>query len=265
MVDKRIYAILKSLNFTDYEAKAYLCLSSYLKLSAEELSIKADIPVTRTYGVLESLTEKGFVKTNLGRPKGFEITPPELAVKSFLEYEKNSAEKTLRKIKEAGDELFQELEPKYWEKRYKINPEELLRPLQDLKSAEDETIRLVQEAEKTIYILSAVFGWMTKAKDEILKALNRGVACKLLLLSPESDLKNIWNEFKSANFEIKQGNDFWYPMRETIIDKRKVVFIIWASTDKDTFWHPITYKPHLSSHPAIVKAFSDVFERMWTD
>jgi len=265
MVDKRIYALLKSLDFTEYEAKAYLCLSSHLRLSAEELSTKAAIPLTRTYGVLESLAEKGFVRTNLGRPRSYEVTPPELAVKSFLEYQRDESEGRLKKLKEAGEELLEELEPKYWEKRYKISPEELLQPLPDLKSAEEETVKLIHEAESSVYILSAVFGWAAKAKDEILKALDRGVRCRLLLMSPEADVKTVGSELKSPNFEVRRGSDFWYPMRETVADRRRVVFVIWASTDKETFWHPITYKPHLSSHPGIVRAFSDVFERMWID
>ncbi|WP_455367649.1 TrmB family transcriptional regulator [[Eubacterium] cellulosolvens] len=265
MADKRAHTILKSFNFTDYEARAYLTLATHTKLTAGELSRKTIIPLTRVYSVLESLTQKGFVKTTIGRPKTYEASPPETGISSFIEYQKSNLEKDLHKMKEVGEELLQELEPRYWEKRYKINPEELLQPLPDLKSAENETINLIAEAEKNIYILSAVFGWSLRIKDEIHRALDRGVSFCLLLISPEVDKNEIKRSFSSPIFEVRTGTDFWYPMRETIVDKRKVVFIIWASTDKETFWNPIIHRPHLSSHPAIVRAFSDVFERMWEE
>ncbi|MFX0121926.1 MAG: TrmB family transcriptional regulator [Candidatus Hodarchaeota archaeon] len=263
MEDKNAHNLLKSFNFTDYEARAYLNLTSSIKLTAEELSIKTAIPLTRIYSTLKSLTQKGFVKTNMGRPKTYEASPPETAIPSYVEYQKANLKKGLYKMKENGEELLHELEPRYWESRYKISPEELLRPLTDLKSAENETINLIAESEKNVYILSAVFGWSSRIKDEIRRALERGVSFSLLLISPEADKKGIKNSFSSLRFKVKVGTDFWYPMRETIVDKRKAVFVIWASTDKETFWNPIIHKPHLTSHPAIVKAFSDIFEHMW--
>ncbi len=263
MTDKRAHALLKSFNFTDYEARAYLTLTSSIKPTAGELSRKTAIPLTRIYSTLESLTQKGFVKTNMGRPKTYEASPPETAISSYVEYQKANLKKGLFKMREIGEELLQELEPRYWERRYKISPEELLRPLTDLKSAENETISLIAEAVKSVYILSAVFGWSSRVKDEISRALERGVSFNLLLISPDADKKEIKNSFSSLRFKVRTGTDFWYPMRETIVDKRKAVFVIWASTDKETFWNPIIHKPHLTSHPAIVKAFSDVFERMW--
>ncbi|MEM4246256.1 MAG: helix-turn-helix domain-containing protein [Candidatus Bathyarchaeia archaeon] len=263
MADKRAQAILKSLGLTEYEARAYLALVAHRHLTAGELSAGAAIPLTRVYGVLDSLSEKGFVKMSPGRPRTYEATPPESALSSFLQHLRASAERDFRRLKEVGDELLQELEPRYWEKRYKVSPEELLRALPSLAAAEEETSRAIAEAERRVDILSAVFGWGVRVGGEVAQALARGVAFRLLLLSPEADHRAMVDRFPSSRFEVRAGSEFWYPLRGTIVDKRKVVFVIWASTDKETFWNPIVHRPHLSSHPGVVRAFSALFEEMW--
>lgn len=261
---KRSYDLLRRMGFTDYEASAYTVLASKTRMTARAISRKTNIPITKAYGVLDSLSERGLIKAYPGRPRLYEANPPDQAVKSFYDYKKTEYKNGLERIKTIGEELSHEIENSYWEK-FKIKPEEVMKELPNLDLAEIETTKMIDESQDNIYILTAVFDWIHKVRTQIEGAAHRGVEFKVLLLSPDAKPRNLSKEIKADNFHVKLGSAQWYPMRCTISDQKKALFILWASINKETFWNPILFKPYLTYHPGIVKALSDTFERMWNE
>ncbi|MEM3072955.1 MAG: helix-turn-helix domain-containing protein [Candidatus Bathyarchaeia archaeon] len=263
-MDKRSYLLLRRMGLTDYEASAYLALTAKPRLTAKAVSLKTKVPITRLYGSLDSLSEKGFVKAYPGRPRLYEAVPPDKAVQLFMEYKRREFEEDLSKVKAVGEELSREIENDYW-RSLKVKPEEVMKALPSLRHAEVETAKLIEGSEDCVYVLTAVFGWLRKVRNHVEEAVNRGVEFKALMLSPEANPEDLRREVPAENFYVRSALSAWYPMRCTIVDRRKAVLILWTSTNKETFWNPIAFKPYLTFHPGVVGAVSDMFEKMWNE
>lgn len=263
-MDKRSYLLLRRIGLTDYEASAYLALMIKTRMTAKAVSRKAKVPITRLYGSLDSLSEKGFIKAYPGRPRFYEAIPPDKAIQLYMDYKRKEFEKNLSKIKAVGEELSREVENNYW-KELRVKPEEIMKPLPSLRAAEAETAKLIEGSEDSVYVLTAVFGWLHKVRSYVEEAVNRGVEFKALMLSPEANPKNVRRNVPAENFYVRSALSAWYPIRCTIADRRKAVLILWASTNKETFWNPIMFKPYLTFHPGVVGAISDMFEKMWNE
>ncbi len=67
---------LKKIGLTTYEATAYITLSSIISATAVEISKNSQIPRSKIYDVLKSLSKKGFVEIENGRPLKYNINPP---------------------------------------------------------------------------------------------------------------------------------------------------------------------------------------------
>ena len=95
---------LKAFNLSDYEAKAYIALSSLGTASVTEVSQICDVPRSNLYSVLESLNERGFVDVQRGRPVLFKAVSPEKALedaeKELSDRTKKARESVVRKLKD---------------------------------------------------------------------------------------------------------------------------------------------------------------------
>lgn len=253
---------LKTLGLTEYEASAYLALTSNIKMTADEIYKATSIPLPRVYNVLESLERKGFVKIYPSRPRAFEAKPPNEALKSYTSFLYREFKDSMKRISEIEGELLQHLEPLFWERKMKTKGIELLKPLLSLEEAEKETLKLIDYSRRSLYILSAVFSWLPKVADALERAVDRGVEVKILLSASKHDTDlNI--RMKEIGCKVRSSKIPWYPLRETIMDREEVVFVIWSSMEKETYWRPIDFKAHISSHPAIVNVFAENFESLW--
>ena len=66
---RQLMESLRRAGLTIYESEAYLALVTQRELTAEEIAKKTSIPITRVYGTLEELVQKGFARTVLSRPR----------------------------------------------------------------------------------------------------------------------------------------------------------------------------------------------------
>ncbi len=75
---------LRRVGLTAYESEAYLALLSKRELTAEDVARQTSIPITRVYGTLEQLMQKGFARIIQSRPKRFHAVPPVEAKREYL-------------------------------------------------------------------------------------------------------------------------------------------------------------------------------------
>ncbi|MFP4170086.1 MAG: TrmB family transcriptional regulator [Methanomassiliicoccales archaeon] len=73
---ERIASRLRRIGLSDYESRAYLALVAMEHGSAEEVGETASIPRTSAYKVLQSLDEKGYVRSKGGRPTVYQPVEP---------------------------------------------------------------------------------------------------------------------------------------------------------------------------------------------
>jgi sugar-specific transcriptional regulator TrmB len=92
-----------------YESRAYLALLVQRTLNAKGLGNSARIPHSRTYDVLESLTEKGFTISKPTSPTTYVPVPPGRILTSCYNSERKKIQMPATKVQEEAAEKLEEL------------------------------------------------------------------------------------------------------------------------------------------------------------
>ena len=62
---------------------------------------------------------------------------------------------------------------------------------------------------------------------------------------------------------VRQPSDLKFPVRGTLADSSKVVFLIWASPERERGHPRYVYRPSYSANEGIVEIFQQSFEYRW--
>jgi sugar-specific transcriptional regulator TrmB len=254
---------LRRAGFTAYESEAYLALLSKRELTAEEISRIASIPITRVYGTLEQLMQKGFARIAQGRPKKFHAIPPEQAKREYLKDLRQNFENDLVTVDETLRNLQSLVEPVYVESHLQVKAEELLEPLEDLRAMEKRTSSYLQEASEDVLVSTALFSWLPKVKDQLRNAARRGAKVRILMQISESPLRKQLDDLISSGVQIRETPDPWHPVRGTMVDNRALIFVIWAAEEVKRHWNPIVYTPNHTKNPGLIRLFRESFLYRW--
>jgi sugar-specific transcriptional regulator TrmB len=248
-----------------YESEAYFALLSERELTAEDIAKMTSIPITRVYGTLEQLIQKGFARVVQSRPKRFHAISPEQAKREYLTHLRRTFETNLLSIEEVMGHLQKDVEPLYVESHLQVKPEELLEPLEDLRSMERRTVEYVQNARKEVLISTALFSWLPKIKPHLKNALARGVKIRILMQASQTQVGRPLNELSARGAQVRDTREPWHPVRGTLIDNRDLIFVIWAAEEVERYWNPIVYTPHHTKNQGLIRIFRDSFDFRWTN
>jgi sugar-specific transcriptional regulator TrmB len=265
MSNSRVNEYLKQVGLTSYESEAYLALLSSSTMTAEEISEKTSIPITRVYDTLEQLMQKGFAKIIQGRPKRFHALSPEQAKREYMNHLRQGFETELRTVDETLRHLQRQVEPLYVESHLQVKAEELLEPLSDLRSMEKKTIDYVKQAEDEVLVSTALFSWLPKIKPALREAAHRGARVRVLMQVHESQVGNSLGELAKLGVQIRESPDPWHPVRGTLIDSKDLVFVIWAAEEAERHWNPIVYTPNHTKNPGLIRIFRESFLFRWAN
>jgi sugar-specific transcriptional regulator TrmB len=171
---------LQRIGLTEYEAKAYLNLLNAHLTTATQVSEKSGVPRTRIYSILESLSNKGWIKIYSGVPLLFKaVHPKELFRKIKQDYQQflDSVETTLK-------EEVKETKEKFVIRKFDIG----------LESLEEE-----MKKAKTVEISNATAVFIKKVSD----AFRQDAMVKVLLFPGECkiNIKNV--QFRQASWHSK--------------------------------------------------------------
>ena len=75
-IDDETRAALREMGLNAYEIDTYLVLVSGGQLTAMDISERANVPYSKMYEVLNSLKEKGWIKSTESRPFKYYPVPP---------------------------------------------------------------------------------------------------------------------------------------------------------------------------------------------
>ncbi len=254
---------LRRVGLTAYESEAYLALLSKRELTAEDVARQTSIPITRVYGTLEQLMQKGFARIIQSRPKRFHAVPPVEAKREYLTHLREDFEQNLLGVEEVMRIMQRQVEPIYVKSHLQVKAEDLLEPLDDLQVMERRTCDYVQAATDEILISTALFSWLPKVKLQLRNALKRGVKLKILMQIPNSQVGKQLNELIALGAQIRDTRDPWHPVRGTLIDNRELAFVIWAAEEAERHWNPIVYTPNHTKNPGLIRIFRDSFLFRW--
>ena len=256
---------LKQAGLTTYESQAYLALLSERMMTAEEISEKTSVPITRVYGTLEQLMQKGFAKIVQGRPKRFHAVSPDHAKREYVTHLRENFEAELLTIDETLRQLQGQVEPMYVESHLQVKAEELLEPLADLRVMERRTIDYVNAAVGEVLISTALFSWLPKVKATLRDAARRGVKVKVLMQLGDTQMKSHLSELSKLGVQVRESPDPWHPVRGTVVDVKDLVFVIWAAEEAERHWNPIVYTPSHTKNPGLIRIFRESFLFRWAN
>jgi len=251
---------LKELKLTEYESKVYCALVEGGALTAEEISKTSGVPLTRVYGVLESLRLKNMVIEVAGRPKKFEALQPKIAMKGYVAYVRSMMDEELRRLEEKARELSTILESIYWSKRLGPSSTEILRQLASLSEMESYTKLVISRAEREACILTYLFTWLDVVKEELSEALKHGAEVKVLVHELSRSASKKAYEAKSMGAEVRVYSGEPYPMRGVIVDGKRAVFMFYMAVTPE---RPLLSSPYYSENIAVVRMLRDAFNYLW--
>lgn len=210
---------------------------------------------------VKELVEKGIVRVSSNK---LEAAEPKQFVARIQDMKRVEISRDLDALNAKSIRLLSLLEPQYWELRLGVKPEDLLEPLPTLDEMEVRTVRVIADAARNVAISAETFSWFGKVKEEIYRATERGVKFKLLMTAKDSDAIARAGEAKQLGIAVRQPKEDWYPVRGTLSDDKELVFLIWATNERDGR-RPKFFRPHFTKNNGMIRVFADAFDKRWSD
>lgn len=234
---------MRKLGLTDYEIKAYLALLMYGPFTAKELSIRANLPYSRIYNVLNQLNMKGWTNKNEERPKKFIAKPPDEAVQTSRLRQENS-------LKNATLAVVQELKPLFKESSIQERPNIwILRGRENIQSQMKETLYQTEE-EAMIALPEVSYALIMKTLNRIRK---KGVEIKIITVDTTSQ-SIITKLFSVGSVRIKEkmfGGGI-------ISDRQRVILLLgsYKNSEELAIW---------SDHLGVIDLAREYFNFLWKE
>ena len=210
-------------------------------------------------GVRE-LVEKGIVRVSSNK---LEAAEPKQFVARIQDVRRIEISRDLDALNAKSTRLLSLLEPQYWELRLGVKPEDLLEPLPTLEEMEVRTVKVIGNATRNVAISAETFGWFGKVKEEIYRSIEKGVKFRLLMTAKDSDAVTRAREARQLGIQVRQPKEDWYPVRGTLSDDKELVFLIWATNERDG--RPKFFRPHFTKNSGMIRVFADAFDKRWAD
>ncbi len=220
-------ALLDWLDLPEYERTALAQLFRAGRTTAPDLSEATGIPKARIYGVLDELSDRGFVKVIPGRPKHYQPESPEDVLEQAVANRRQEFESFRGTVESRREAFLDTFEPLYEQASEETTPTEELFHVVDVgEPSESETRSLYREADDEIRILTKSFEYLPSVERAVRDALDRGVTVRVLFVHPRhlSDDDAAIQAEREATVRALSGDaalrfsDERLPWRGTIVD-----------------------------------------------
>lgn len=267
MADRlRMVEILnKELGLTPYESRAYVSLMTDGPMSPSELARKSGIPRPRTYDVLRSLTEKGLLIVQSGRPSIYAAVEPAQGLKDFLVGIEMETLRRLEEKRKTAQTLTKSLSQMY------EGSKSLKRERSKVWFTRRDTafiaiyIEAIRSFKKEFLVAT---NSMRPPEKEILEAVKDALETKGKSIRVVRQITKLWTLEDLERYEeyIKFGSQVRYldvneiPLRFMVFDERDVI-LVFPSESKSTT--PQTLEALWLRIPPLAKILSKHFEQLW--
>lgn len=183
LVSSKVMDALKGIGLNLYERRLWVALLARGTSTAGELSGLANVPRSRTYDILQSLADKGFVVVQTGKPiKYVAVTPSEAIDRAKKKLEEN-LQMALNKMDDLKNSpIMKELSELHLKGMKLISPEDLTGSLKGRYFVSQQINTMFKDANKKINIVTTKEGLNDLVKnhfDVLKKAKSRGVDIKI--------------------------------------------------------------------------------------
>jgi sugar-specific transcriptional regulator TrmB len=174
------------LGLTEYEEPAREELISLGQTSAPNLAEATGIPKARIYGVLDALSDRGFIKVIPGRPKQYQSKSPEEILDRAVENQRQGYEQFEAELDSRRETFLSEYEPLFERATESVTPTSELFHVVDVgEPSERETRRVYDGAEGELLVMSKSFEYFDSVRPAFEAALDRGIDVSVLLVDPD--------------------------------------------------------------------------------
>ncbi|MBC7127174.1 MAG: helix-turn-helix domain-containing protein [Candidatus Methanosuratincola petrocarbonis] len=251
------FSDLRSIGLKDAEIRVYehLVENGEELLSAIPEKLGMDAEAARS--AVEELARIGAIESKSGR-----LTPvaPKAFLQRYMKKQEMECDLRISELRATVGRLQSTLEPLYAEKRLGMRMEELLQAIDGLPAMELETVKIIASANAEVCILAEEFSWYDKVREELLSALERKVAVRVILLVKDGKVAQRVEDMKQHGIEVRFSGGEWRNTRFTIVDSRELIFLIWARKSDSS---RIYYRPGYTKNPGLVSVFHDSFDLLW--
>jgi len=262
LVKQDVLDTLKSLGLNSYERKLYVTLISKGTSNAGTLSELSGVPRSRTYDVLESLSDKGFVVVQSSKPlKYLAIEPTEAMERLKVKHEKNYNTMVTRIETVKKGKILSELQKLFKDGVKTIDPTEFTGALKGRNSMNQQMQTMLKKSKKNFSFLTSFDGFNEFCENHIRlveDAYNRGVKIKIAAPLNEASKETLKNLKSFA--EIRDMKNTKILGRFAISDGSELLFAL----TKDQETHP-TQDLHLwsKSEHAAGDVLEPLFKIVW--
>lgn len=219
--------LLEKLDLREYEATALAHLLRAGRTTAPDISEATGIPKARIYGVLDSLSDYGFIKVIPGRPKQYQPKPPEVILDRAKENRRQAYEDQCNELEELRSDFLDVFGPLYEHADEDLSPTSELFYVVDVGDpSETETRRLYRTANDSVYVITNSFAYFDSVETAVANALDADIDVSVLFLHPEllpdenvsrqrDVVKQIESEYPNVDFRFSKNV---LPWRGTFID-----------------------------------------------
>ncbi|HDD46031.1 MAG TPA: TrmB family transcriptional regulator, partial [Candidatus Aenigmarchaeota archaeon] len=221
VASQEVLDALKSIGLNLYERKIYVALLAKGVATAGELSQMANVPRSRSYDILESLAEKGFIVIQPAKPLRYVALDPMDAFERTKENLKKKYEEMAERIdKVKSSEIMEELVRIYKEGINIVQPFEMTGMLKSKYSINQHLSNLFKKAENEIKIITTSEGLndlYSTHYNTLKRVVKKGV--KIKILAPFNNTKPT-----SAFSDIAEIRDIEKPLgRIVAVDDKHIV------------------------------------------
>jgi sugar-specific transcriptional regulator TrmB len=240
---------LKGIGLNLYERKLWVALLAKGTATAGELSGIANVPRSRTYDVLQTLADKGFVIVQTAKPLRYvAISPAEALekVKQRLREKYNEFEERINRLK--GSNLINELNKLHDQGLKLVLPEEMTGSLKGKYSVMQQEDSMFRNASSSLKIVTTPAGLNDLFENHIsiLKKLNeKGVKIKIATkvdksasdaikaLSGIAEVRNIANEELplSGRFYVVDGQQMMIGLSDPELVHSSQDMMFWTKSE----------------------------------
>jgi sugar-specific transcriptional regulator TrmB len=214
LASSEVMDALKSIGLNLYERKLWVALLAKGVATAGELSAVANVPRSRSYDVLQTLADKGFVVIQTSKPLKYVAVAPEEALEKSKEKLRETFEREISRIERLkSSDIMNELQEVHQKGLQLVLPEDLTGSLKGRYSVLQQMDTMLRNASSSVSIVTTPAGLNELYENQLnlLKKLKeRGVDIKIATKQDERCAEAI--KALSGIAEIKNISDMKVPL-----------------------------------------------------
>lgn len=219
--------VLQGLGLTEYEAKAYIALTSLRTATSKEIANISKIPYPSAYDALKTLTRKGWAEVALGRPTRYRPSSPESMEKESITSVENA---------------FKELKQVYNNAKKQAEKSEIIYTVASRGAVIKKIQDMLLRAQGAVTLVIPNYTELAPYIDQIINIISfRGIKVKVITETPPTLPRNVGFKTRKPILAV----DLLIDDKEALIGLRDYSICGWVR------------------NPVIAKHFKEFLELLW--